>query len=82
MRKCHVRLLFYRTMLLRLRRGYEIIFSWKFVLIFEKALLDSRPQYMIEYFKESELLVNITEHVLVPKHVLLSDEQKRQLLEK
>jgi len=36
----------------------------------------------IELFNEEELLVNITEHSLVPKHVLLSDDEKKQLLER
>lgn len=34
----------------------------------------------IEKFREAELLVNITEHVLVPKHEVLSDEAKKELL--
>ena len=36
----------------------------------------------IECFTESELLVNITRHELVPKHILLSQEEKKQLLER
>jgi DNA-directed RNA polymerases I, II, and III subunit RPABC1 len=36
----------------------------------------------LEYFQEKELLVNITEHELVPKHYPLSDEEKRELLKK
>ena len=35
---------------------------------------------VIEAFVESELLVNITHHMLVPKHVVLSAEEKKQLL--
>jgi DNA-directed RNA polymerase I, II, and III subunit RPABC1 len=35
---------------------------------------------LIELFEQSELLVNITEHTLVPSHVPLSDEEKKQLL--
>eukprot|EP00439_Symbiodinium_sp_Y106_P068289 s2412_g11.t1 len=34
----------------------------------------------IEVFHENELIVNITQHELVPQHVALSDEEKQQLL--
>eukprot|EP01125_Pyxidicula_operculata_P014750 TRINITY_DN4950_c0_g1_i1.p1 TRINITY_DN4950_c0_g1~~TRINITY_DN4950_c0_g1_i1.p1 ORF type:complete len:209 (+),score=29.09 TRINITY_DN4950_c0_g1_i1:258-884(+) len=36
----------------------------------------------IELFKEDELLVNITKHVLVPQHVVLSDHEKDILLKR
>jgi len=36
----------------------------------------------IETFHEDDLLVNITEHELVPKHILISDEEKQALLKK
>lgn len=37
---------------------------------------------MIEVFAEQDLLVNVTQHELVPKHVLLSFEEKKALLER
>ena len=36
----------------------------------------------LELFQEKELLVNITEHELVPKHFPIDDKEKRALLEK
>lgn len=38
--------------------------------------------YKLEEFSESDLLVNITHHTLVPKHEVLSPEQKKVLLER
>jgi DNA-directed RNA polymerase I, II, and III subunit RPABC1 len=35
-----------------------------------------------EHFREEDLLVNITKHELVPRHVLLSDEEKKVLLDR
>ncbi|XP_031102379.1 DNA-directed RNA polymerase V subunit 5A [Ipomoea triloba] len=36
----------------------------------------------VEIFQVKDLLVNITKHVLKPKHQVLSDEEKQQLLQK
>ena len=36
----------------------------------------------IEQFQESELLVNITEHVLVPQHMVLTPQEKTILLQR
>lgn len=44
--------------------------------------LSSDSGRAVEVFREQELLVNITEHVLVPKHEPLSDDEKQALLKK
>eukprot|EP00211_Chloroparvula_japonica_P015941 CAMPEP_0119134004 /NCGR_PEP_ID=MMETSP1310-20130426/15081_1 /TAXON_ID=464262 /ORGANISM="Genus nov. species nov., Strain RCC2339" /LENGTH=194 /DNA_ID=CAMNT_0007124741 /DNA_START=63 /DNA_END=644 /DNA_ORIENTATION=+ len=47
---------------------------------FAKAALQQDVSRSLEYFKEAELLVNITRHVLVPQHQVLTDDQKKELL--
>ena len=39
-----------------------------------------QQKYNIEYFREAELLVDITEHVLVPQHIVMTDDEKKTLL--
>ena len=38
------------------------------------------PKYILEHFLESELLTNLTEHELVPEHVIMTPEEKKELL--
>lgn len=45
-----------------------------------QALAEMAPRFKIEHFKEAELLVDITEHILVPKHEILTSEEKAALL--
>jgi len=47
-----------------------------------QALAEMAPKYKLEHFTETELLVNITEHQLVPKHIKLTPAEKKQLLER
>jgi len=46
----------------------------------KQALLDMAPKYILEQFLEAELMVNITEHELVPEHVVMNNEEKAELL--
>ena len=46
----------------------------------KQCLNEMQPKYHIELFQEAELLVNITKHVLVPEHRILTPEEKRTLL--
>ncbi|KAL7747275.1 DNA-directed RNA polymerases II 24 kDa polypeptide (RNA polymerase II subunit 5) [Sorochytrium milnesiophthora] len=48
----------------------------------EQIITQVSEKYNLEAFAENELLVNITQHVLVPKHELLTDEQKTMLLQR
>merc|ERR1711862_804600 len=46
------------------------------------AIQEATSKMRIEVFAENELVVNITEHELVPKHVPLTLEEKTQLLQR
>merc|ERR1712062_934142 len=48
----------------------------------KKSLADMAPKYVLEHFLESELLTNLTEHELVPEHVVMTPEEKKELLAK
>ncbi|KAJ8072247.1 DNA-directed RNA polymerases II 24 kDa polypeptide (RNA polymerase II subunit 5) [Marasmius tenuissimus] len=47
-----------------------------------KVIVTMAAQFRLEEFSESDLLVNITHHLLVPKHEVLSSEDKKILLER
>ncbi len=56
--------------------------SGKFSQIAKQKLDEINTQIQIEVFTLGELVVNITEHELVPKHIRLSEEEKKQLLKR
>lgn len=45
----------------------------------KQAMKNIGPEYVMEDFLESEMLINITEHELVPQHILLTVEEKEEL---
>jgi DNA-directed RNA polymerase I, II, and III subunit RPABC1 len=48
----------------------------------KEGIKELQPHFMIEHFEESELMVNITKHELVPSHILLTSEEKTALLQR
>ncbi|KAJ1955964.1 DNA-directed RNA polymerases II 24 kDa polypeptide (RNA polymerase II subunit 5) [Dipsacomyces acuminosporus] len=47
-----------------------------------KLMSQVTGKYRMESFNEADLLVNITEHELVPQHKVLSDEEKKGILKR
>jgi DNA-directed RNA polymerases I, II, and III subunit RPABC1 len=45
-----------------------------------KAMLADVSGITVEHFREEEVVIDITEHELVPEHVVLTSEEKAQLL--
>ena len=50
--------------------------------ICEKAISVLLGSIQVEYFEEKDLIVNITEHELVPQHVVLAEAEKKELLKR
>ena len=46
------------------------------------ALQEMASTYLIEHFRDADLLVDVTEHRLVPAHALLSPEDRQALLDR
>ncbi|KAL5525881.1 hypothetical protein ACEPAG_7219 [Sanghuangporus baumii] len=59
-----------------------IIFPGNMTPSARKVIVAMSHQYRLEEFSESDLLVNITRHILVPSHEVLTQEEKKILLEK
>ena len=48
----------------------------------KQKLTDINMELQVECFNISELMVNITEHTYVPKHKLLTPEEKKDLIKR
>ena len=59
-----------------------IIMSGKLSQQAKQKINEINSQIQIEVFSIGELVVNITEHELVPKHILLNKEEKKNLLDR
>ncbi|KDQ53190.1 hypothetical protein JAAARDRAFT_39561 [Jaapia argillacea MUCL 33604] len=64
-----------------IQRGI-IIFPGNMTPSARKVIVAMSQQYKLEEFSESDLLVNITHHILVPRHEVLTPEEKKLLLER
>ncbi|KAK7044138.1 DNA-directed RNA polymerases II 24 kDa polypeptide (RNA polymerase II subunit 5) [Paramarasmius palmivorus] len=64
-----------------IQRGI-IVFPGNMTPSARKVIVAMANQYRLEEFSESDLLVNITHHTLVPRHEVLSPEEKKVLLAK
>ncbi|KAJ7604035.1 DNA-directed RNA polymerase RPB5 subunit [Roridomyces roridus] len=64
-----------------IQRGI-IVFPTTMTSSARKVITAMAAQYRLEEFSESDLLVNIVHHTLVPRHDILSAEEKKILLEK
>lgn len=59
-----------------------IVIMLKITPFAKTDIITSLNEFYIEIFSENELLINIVDHKLVPKHELLSIEEKKELLDK
>jgi len=65
----------------KIARGI-IIYAEKMTPSAKKVITAMSQHYTLEEFEEASLLVNITRHTLVPRHEVLSPQEKKALLEK
>jgi DNA-directed RNA polymerase I, II, and III subunit RPABC1 len=48
----------------------------------KQAIIEVQSHFVIEFFEEKELLVNIMEHELVPHHIVMTEVEKQALLKR
>ena len=59
-----------------------IVISGQLTSQAKQKMIDINYELQVECFNISELMVNITEHSYVPKHILLTKEKKKMLLKR
>ena len=59
-----------------------LIIAGKLTQQAKQRIEEVNTQIRVEVFTEGELVVNITKHELVPKHILLNPDQKNELLKR
>lgn len=64
-----------------IQRGI-IVFPGNMTPSARKVIVAMSAQYRLEEFSEADLLVNIVHHTLVPRHEVLTSDEKKTLLEK
>ncbi|EFP80556.1 DNA-directed RNA polymerases II 24 kDa polypeptide (RNA polymerase II subunit 5) [Puccinia graminis f. sp. tritici] len=57
-----------------------LIYSQAMTPSANKVIASMAQQFTLEAFQEAELLVNITRHIMVPKHEVMKPEEKKALL--
>lgn len=61
--------------------GRAIVVVKDTVTAFAKLIIGDEKDLIIECFHVNELLIDKLEHVLVPKHELISDDEKKEIME-
>ena len=58
-----------------------LIVRHKITSFAKKEILNLSSKYYFEIFLENEMLYNITKHKIVPQHILLSDNEAKQVID-
>lgn len=51
-------------------------------LLRKQVIQEMQSEYTMEDYAEADLIVNITKHFLVPKHEIMTPEEKQALLQR